>query len=113
MASFTRLRLHQVLALSSFLFAVACDTRIAVRDDYSRVCVQDDDCALVAQGDVCNGSCMCFNGAIATSDVDTYKADVEALEVLCGPIPSFISCGSCGEFVAFCDEGRCTPGSTN
>jgi hypothetical protein len=72
--------------------------------DYNRKCAYDSECTLVFQGsDVCSCDAQCPNASIATSALDQWNKDRQAL--MCVPLP----CAklNCQSLVASCGSSLC------
>ena len=86
--------MQRYFAAWGFVVLAACGRSVGVAD-YSRLCESDDDCTLVADGDLC-GPCTCVSATIATSELEQYTSDasgvcppdVTGIECLCALPPS-------------------------
>ena len=76
--------------------------------DYDQSCSLNSECVVVTDGDVCLAGCACADAAVAASAEAAFRADFDAIDATCGPIPDGTPCAGCQESFPICVGGSCT-----
>jgi hypothetical protein len=71
---------------------------------YDATCDGDEDCHVATFGNVCQ-PCLCPNGAVTSSALDTYEADFRARTSQCKSSGT-VACGPCVAKKAVCEKAQ-------
>jgi hypothetical protein len=73
--------------------------------DFPQTCTVDDDCALIAEGDVCT-PCKCATAAISKSALASYESTLRERQALC-TVSAADACAPCKALPPRCNAGTC------
>ena len=71
---------------------------------FDQTCVEDTDCMVVINGDICG--CACPNSGINIAEADAWSAHYNEIFGNCDSAMN-LTCGACFPSEGYCDNGTC------